>query len=134
MKAWAFLIAPRIVAVFPGSDNPSLAIDGPAGRVWIFEELIITGLLLETRRHLRHYAVLYPQIRKTLVSAVAEPHLHSHGFFCRFDLHAECDFVRKNPLDIQRPIGLPFPFQFWQDDAFAGPDCVDVCMSQVSQA
>src|SRR4030042_4814677 len=125
MKARALFIAPRVVAVFPGGDNPSFAVDGPAGRVWIGEDLIVTGLLLETGRHLSHYTVLYPQICQTHIRAVPEPHLHSHSFLRRFDFHTECDFVRKDPLDLQRPAGPGFPLPFWQDDALAGPDCVD---------
>ena len=50
------------------------------------------------------------------------------------DLHAKYDFVRKSPLDLQHPGGLPVPLQLRQDDAFARPDRINVCMSQICQA
>lgn len=77
--------------------------------------------------------MLHPHVRKVLISAVVQPHLHAQVIPHRNDFRAEGDAVGQGTVHCQRSVRMARPFKRFQGDPPAVPYRIDMGVSQVGE-
>ena len=127
MNAWATLVAPHALAVFPLGVNRAAPIARARRR---------TGLRIsaraEARRAGQQYAHLRTHGRERPRRAVANPKTHAHLAFGQANFGSEGNLVRERPLGGERAVVSPDPVAIDDRHVLLVPDGRDVGVSELN--